>query len=66
MSCLLVVVKRKRTRKIRNIFLYLFLANLYTCVDSWPDTKSLPSQVGEIVGLALGKANVVLVVLLVN
>jgi hypothetical protein len=62
MSCLLVVVKRKCSRKIRNIFLYLFLANLYTCVDSWPDTKSLPSQLGEIGGLALNKANDELVV----
>ncbi len=39
-----------------------FSANLYTCVDSWPDRKSLPSQLGEVGGLALTKANDELVV----
>ncbi len=56
MLCLFVVSK-KSPRKIRNIFLHFFLANLYTCVDSWPGTKFLPSQLGEIGGLALNNAN---------
>ena len=39
-----------------------FVANLYTCTDSWPDIKSLPDRLGEIGGLALNKANDELVV----
>lgn len=32
-------------------------SNLYQCVDSWPDVKNLPSQLGEIGGLAMTKGN---------
>ncbi|CAF1639099.1 unnamed protein product, partial [Adineta ricciae] len=36
--------------------------NLYTCVETWPDVKSLPGQLGEIGGITLNKANDELIV----
>lgn len=58
------VYKAKFLRTISKIFLVFFLivANLYACVDSWPEIKSLPGQLGEIGGLALNKANDELIV----
>lgn len=44
---------------------YFFLclaANLYTCVETWPDVKSFPSLLGEVGGIALTKSNEELVV----
>ena len=47
----------------RKVLSFVFsLANLYTCIDSWPDVHSLPRQLGEIGGLALNNANDELVV----
>ncbi|CAF1152901.1 unnamed protein product [Rotaria sordida] len=51
---------KDQTVKIHNA--KIMSSNLYTCVDSWPDVKSLPGQLGEIGGLALNKANDELVV----
>jgi len=54
-------LKGKSLRKDHEC-MYSFSANLYTCVDSWPDAKSLPSQLGEVGGIALTKGNDELVV----
>ena len=40
----------------------LFLANTYTYIESWPDVKSLPNELGQVDGIALNNANGELVV----
>jgi hypothetical protein len=42
--------------------IFLFLATLYTNIETWPDIKSIPAQLGEIGGIALNNANDELVV----
>jgi len=55
--------KKKRSKtEYLYIVLLCSVANLYTCVDSWPDAKTLPPQLGEVGGIALNKANDELVV----
>jgi hypothetical protein len=51
---------KDQTVKLHNA--KIMSSNLYTCVDSWPDSKSLPSQLGEVGGVALTKGNDELVV----
>jgi hypothetical protein len=38
------------------------VANVYTNIDNWLDVKSLPSELGQIGGIALSNANDELVV----
>ena len=38
------------------------LANLYTNVENWPDVKTLPTELGEIGGIALSNGNNELIV----
>lgn len=61
-ACLLFYVLKEHFVRFILIISFDILANLYTCIESWPDTKSLPGQLGEIGGLALNKANDELVV----
>jgi hypothetical protein len=35
----------------------LYLADLYTNIETWPDVKSLPAQLGEIGGITLTNSN---------
>lgn len=51
---------KEQTVKLHNA--KIMSPNLYTCVDSWPDLKSLPTELGEIGGLAMSKNNDELVV----
>ena len=55
---------RKRIEKKLIIhFCFCFcLADLYKTVEGWPDVASLPTQLGEIGGIALTNANNELVV----
>jgi hypothetical protein len=41
---------------------FYFLGVLYRNVENWPDVKSLPSQLGQIGGIALSNGNDQLVV----
>jgi hypothetical protein len=46
----------------QKLFFYFFLEDLYTNVEAWPDVKSLPTQLGQIGGIALNNANDELIV----
>jgi hypothetical protein len=57
------MLDRKRIENTDIHFRFCFcLANLYTNVEGWPDLKSLPTQLGEIGGIALTNGNNELVV----